>query len=536
MFRMKNTTVKEGEVKKVFTHWKVYVVLAAALGSMTFFGVCDPAGPKVGLSGSAAIVGDEKISIAEFRRAYQRYTERLKSQYSDAYDPVKLRPAHATMDSLVRERILYLAATEHGLATSEDEVVQYLVDAGAFADEKTGEFSQSGFENYLRSSGYSEEAFLQEMQRSMTASKFRNLVTSAIFLSKNAAEFEYKISETKLELEYLKLSPANVSVSVDDKEINEFAAKDENKKKIEDWYNSHKSDYLQPEKVHARHILVSYNTARNASSLRVTRDKNAAKERAEKILSMVKQKGANFIEIAKKETDEPTGKGSGGDLGLITRESMAKEFSDVAFAINVGAVSNVVESPFGFHVIKVEAKQAKKDQKLEEVTSEIAGKLIKKEKLPKIVSDKANELLALVKEGASGEAKLKAMIKQYGLEWKKTGKFAANTANIPGLGNQKIMLQKILQLTEKQRLLDEAIESAGNMYIVRLVEKVEPDMKNFDDKRLQQIRNSKLYSSGYYFLNRVEEEEEKKYADRNEVFKNPEFLALDAPNQDVRQQ
>src|SRR6185437_6486926 len=87
------------------------------------------------------------------------------------------------------------------------------------------------------------------------------------------------------------------------------------------------------------------------------RTKDAAKKRAEEILAKVKAPGADFAALAKQYTDEPQGKTSGGDLGFFTRETMDKHFSDAAFALAPGAVSGVVETPFGFHIIKVEQKK-----------------------------------------------------------------------------------------------------------------------------------------------------------------------------------
>jgi len=527
MFRMKNKSVGEGEQSKVLKYWGTYSVLFVTLGAMTFFGVCTPGGPNASVSGNAAVVGSEKISMAEFRRAYRQQTDRLKSQYQDRYDPAILKPAESTLEQLVSDRIMYLSALDMGLQASDDEVVRYLIEINAFQDD-AGKFSQKNFESYLRYNSYSEASFMEEMQRSLTLQKLRSLVTSSTFSSSKAAEFDYRISETKLNVEYLKFTPAEVNVTVSTDEVSKFSDTDENKKKIESWYNSHRSDYSQEEKVHARHILVSFKGARNATGDGSKRSKEDAKKRAEELLVKVKKAGADFAAIAKKETDEPSGKNSGGDLGFFTRQAMVKEFSDVAFTLEAGKISEITESPFGFHIIKVEAKKAKKEQTLADATADIARKLIKKDKAPKMLEARANEVLGLLKSGKPAAAKLK----EYKTSWKKTGQFAANASTLPGLGSAKDVQPKLLTLTKEKPLVDSLTDISGNKYVIRLIERVEPDMKKLDKEKLEQLTGSLAFSKGYQMFSSWERFEKKRYQDKKAIVMNPNFLALDVPNSD----
>ena len=84
--------------------------------------------------------------------------------------------------------------------------------------------------------------------------------------------------------------------------------------------------------------------------------KAAAKKKAEEILAKLKA-GANFEELAEKESECPSGKQAKGSLGAFKREDMAKPFSDAAFALEPGKMSDVVETQFGYHIIKVTAKK-----------------------------------------------------------------------------------------------------------------------------------------------------------------------------------
>ena len=114
--------------------------------------------------------------------------------------------------------------------------------------------------------------------------------------------------------------------------------------------NKDNPEVVLPDEVSASHILISYKGADRADS-KITRNKQAAKKEAERIRSLIVDQGKDFAEMAKKHSDGPSGP-KGGDLGSFKFEVMAKPFSEAAFALEVDEVSEVVETGFGFHVIK----------------------------------------------------------------------------------------------------------------------------------------------------------------------------------------
>src|SRR5438128_420036 len=106
----------------------------------------------------------------------------------------------------------------------------------------------------------------------------------------------------------------------------------------------------QPTEIRAQHLLVMYTGSRSApASVHRTRDE--ARARAFEALELVKH-GKDFDQVVAAYTDEPGGAAKHGDLGRFTREKMVRPFADAAFALDVGQVSTVIESPFGFHVIR----------------------------------------------------------------------------------------------------------------------------------------------------------------------------------------
>jgi peptidyl-prolyl cis-trans isomerase C len=126
------------------------------------------------------------------------------------------------------------------------------------------------------------------------------------------------------------------------------ATTDENMKKV---YEDAAKQITGEQEVHARHILVE------------------TEEQAKKIQDELK-KGADFAELAKKESKDP-GASDGGDLGFFTKDQMVPEFSTVAFALEPGKISDPVKSQFGWHLIKVEEKRARKAPEFDQVKPQI---------------------------------------------------------------------------------------------------------------------------------------------------------------------
>jgi parvulin-like peptidyl-prolyl isomerase len=102
------------------------------------------------------------------------------------------------------------------------------------------------------------------------------------------------------------------------------------------------------ERIRASHILVAYKGAMRSQA---TRSKEDAKKLAEALLGRVKA-GQDFAKLARENSDDPSAKQRDGDLGSFDRSRMVKAFADAAFALKPGEVSAIVETDFGFHVIK----------------------------------------------------------------------------------------------------------------------------------------------------------------------------------------
>jgi foldase protein PrsA len=152
----------------------------------------------------------------------------------------------------------------------------------------------------------------------------------------------------------------NKDVAVSEDEIRDFYEKEKTNTSLADLFN-------QPERVSARHILVSARPSEIASEIqwkekqkftkteidrRVAREITARRARAEAILAKVRS-GADFDRLAQEYSDDAATKNRGGDLGSFKRNSHVAQFDDVAFALKEGETSGVVQTEYGFHIIKV---------------------------------------------------------------------------------------------------------------------------------------------------------------------------------------
>jgi hypothetical protein len=106
---------------------------------------------------------------------------------------------------------------------------------------------------------------------------------------------------------------------------------------------------ITPDEITASHILISYQGAERSSA---TRTKDEAKKLAEEVLAKASAPGADFAALAREYSDEPGAKERGGDLGAFKKGAMAPAFEEAAFKLKVGEISGVVETSFGFHIIK----------------------------------------------------------------------------------------------------------------------------------------------------------------------------------------
>ena len=142
-------------------------------------------------------------------------------------------------------------------------------------------------------------------------------------------------------------------------------------KEIKDYYEKHKSQFMQPEQVKASHILIRVPSGADNKKW------NEAKKKAQDIRKQI-MAGEDFATLAKKYSQDPGSKSRGGDLGYFKKGQMVPDFEKAAFSLKKGEVSQPVKTTFGYHIIKVYDKKPAKQKSLKDAKQEIRQMLLRK--------------------------------------------------------------------------------------------------------------------------------------------------------------
>jgi peptidyl-prolyl cis-trans isomerase D len=248
------------------------------------------------------------------------------------------------------------------------------------------------------------------------------------FYERNKATYNNSIPE-KRKVRYVVLDTAKImaetSVSPQD---------------LEAYYDQHREDYRVPEQVSVSHILIK--TPLPGPDGKVDpKGVEEARKKAEDVLKQLKA-GGNFAELAKKYSEDPGSGKNGGSLGFIGRGRTVPEFEKAAFSLPKGSTSELVQSSYGFHIIRVDDKQAAHVKTLDEVKDQIEG-TIREQKAAQATSNQVNGLL-----GQARTAGLEKAAAAKGLNVINTD-FFSRTDNLPGIGNSAEFMSAVFGQAEK---------------------------------------------------------------------------------------
>lgn len=153
----------------------------------------------------------------------------------------------------------------------------------------------------------------------------------------------------------------------------------------------------EEKEVHARHIL--FRTPAG--------DEKASKEAEDKLKAVIVRlkKGEDFAKVASEVTEDPSGKANGGDLGYFSKDQMVPEFSEIAFKLDTGQISEPVKTQFGWHVIKIEDKRVKEPPKFEDVKPQIENFVVRKAQADLVTKLRADAKIERMDKPAKTEEK-----------------------------------------------------------------------------------------------------------------------------------
>ncbi|MDR2187456.1 MAG: SurA N-terminal domain-containing protein [Azonexus sp.] len=479
--------------------WISQAILGLIAITFAFFGL-ESYVRNAGSDQDVAKIGDIKISQQEFQLAAREQQEQMRSQLGESFDPKILdtpEARQAILDDLINKRLLQIEAAKRRLVVSDEALNQFAHGIEAF--QVGGRFSTERYEAVLKSQGKTPVGFEAQLRQDLAVQQLANAIVRSSFAPNAVADRilalqteKREVSEIRLALDdYLgqvKLAEGAakryydensdqfrqpeqgiaeyVVLSLDD--IGSQAAVSEDD--IKAWYDSHRAQYeRREEERRASHILIA--------SEKPGVDKARAK--AEEVLAEVRKNPGRFAELARKYSDDPGSAKQGGDLGLFGRKAMDKSFEDAAFALGEGKISGVVQSDFGFHIIKLTGIYPPGPKPLAEVHSEIASEL-KKAAAARQFAEAAETFKTMVYEQADSLEPVaeKFKLKIVRSDW--LGRHSANPGSGP-LASEKLLAALFSEDSVKNRSNTETVEIAPNtLAAARLVDYKAATQQPFD--------------------------------------------------------
>lgn len=400
----------------------VRILLTILLGfvALSMVAYLIPGGPgSPGMAGNDTIIaeiGDEQLSMMEVQRTLQGALR------GKQFPPEMLQNYVPTLvDQMIAERAVAYQASRMGFSISEEELGNAL--RSMLGNILQGGFDKERYTAFLAQQNMTVADFEGNVRKQMLLTKLRNIVLEGVVVTPDEIEAEYRRRNEKVKLDYISFSTESlkkqVTVAPADLEkffnTNKAAFRMPEKRSFEvlvaneekigasinlsdddlrKLYASSLDRYRTGERVMARHILLM---TQNKSA----DDTKKLEAKAADLLKQVKG-GADFAELAKKNSDDPGSAPKGGDLGWVTKGQMVPNFEATAFSLKKGETSNVIKTEYGFHIVQVTDREDARVKPFDEVKAELATESKKQLVFDRMQSSIEQARAALVKSPTSG--------------------------------------------------------------------------------------------------------------------------------------
>jgi peptidyl-prolyl cis-trans isomerase D len=439
--------------------WTLFAVIAVFILGFVFWSgsgtSADPSGQIV------AQVGSQRITAVDFDRQYKAQVERYRQMYQGNFSPELERALDLPRNVLetMIERILRLeAAKRYRLQVSDQELANKIVELPFF--QEGGQFiGREKYEKMLRSNGILPDRFEEDLREDLLLQKYGELVKSSVVVPDADLLREFSARNDKATIEYILIPASRLESNAQpsDSDLQGYLEKHKDRYRtpiqrrakyllvdrakvrakiqptdaeIRAEYQKSKDTLNVPEQVQASHILIAVKPDGGPEADAVARAK------AEILTARAKVAGADFAKLANDNTEDPSGKGSGGQLPPFARGQMVPEFEAAAFAMAPGEIRGPIKTQFGYHVIRLASKTPARTRTIEEVRPSLSVQLAERQ-----AAAEADRLAAQL------SAKLKGMRSPSDDELRKlqsdlitynTTEWAAKGDAIPGIGaNQR---------------------------------------------------------------------------------------------------
>ena len=369
-----------------------------------------------------ATVAGQKVTQQEWEEAQRRQIDQARQMMGPQFDQKMFETPEAKqaiLNNLVAERAINAEIAASHMTVGDAAIAKQIADIPGLR-KPDGSFDMEQYKSLLAAQGLTPSMYDQRLRRDLTVQQLAGSIQQTAFAPRTVATRLSDINDQEREVQELVFPIAQYlpQVKVTDEMVKAYYDKNAqlftipeqvkaeyvlfdadavasqvqvSDAEVTDYYNKNLTAYTTPEQRTASHILI--NLARDAKPA----EQAAAKAKAESVLAEVRKNPANFAEIAKAQSQDQGSAAQGGDLGVVEKGAFVKPVEDAIYALKEGEVSGLVQSEFGYHVIKVTSLKPAQQKPLAEAKDEIAADL-KKQKLSKKYSEMAETFTNMVYE------------------------------------------------------------------------------------------------------------------------------------------
>ena len=448
-----------------------------------------------GAGNDVASIGDSRVTVQQFDQALRERQDQMRQAMGASFKPEMINSPEArlsVLNSLIDQQLLMLESSKNRLVVTDGALRDVIGSIPSLQED--GKFSMEKYERALRAQGMSQPQFEAKLRQDLTLRQLMGTISDSAFVSQAQATTILNLQLEERQYSEFRIAPEQyadkVKVDVDavkkfydqnqaqfeipeqvkveyvilslDSMLSQISVSDA---EIKARFEGHKDKYQQPEERRASHILIVAKTEG---------EKAAAKAKAEEVLKEVRKTPAKFADLAKQYSQDPGSAKSGGDLGYFGRGMMVKAFEEAVFKQKEGEISDVLESEFGYHIIKLTGIKTAKVKSLDEVRADIVSEL-KREAATRKFAESAEAFNNTVYEQSDSlqpaAEKFKLKIQQSG--WLKKNPDQREAAALGPLANEKILASLFSEDAVKNKRNIEAYEIAPNTLLsARVVEHV----------------------------------------------------------------
>lgn len=383
------------------THQRLmqFLLLLIIFPSFAFFGVesylrMSDKEPPV------AKVAGQTITQSEWDAAQARQVERFRQVFGEQFNPAMLDSPEArqgVLENLIAQKAISAHVIDKHLSVSNDTLRKTILEIPGLKD-ADGQFNKERYQQLLAAQGLTPEKFEAGLRHDLAVQQVNAVVQGTAFSPKSVAARISALNQQVREVQELQFTPQAFRSQVKPTEamIEAYYQKhpaqfelpevikaeivvfnpdivesriEVSEADIKAYYDQNLARYRTDEQRRASHILIS--AGREAPAA----DKAAAKAKAEKLLEQLRKNPNDFAKLAKENSQDPGSAERGGDLDFFGKGMMVKPFEDAAYLLKEGEISSVVQSDFGFHIIRLTGIRPSTTRTLSEVKANITDEI-----------------------------------------------------------------------------------------------------------------------------------------------------------------